>query len=166
MAYPPPGDPYSNQVPPQPYGKSPYGQAAPAFAGWGSRVGASLIDGLIVAPFSILANVLGTSTDAATGLPTVNALYYVFLLLSLAVTGYNRWFQAGKTGQSWGRKVVGVRLLGESTGQPIGAGLAFARDMAHLLDLCSCLIGYLWPLWDAKKQTFADKVCKTLVVKG
>ncbi|BEL08350.1 hypothetical protein Q0Z83_065410 [Actinoplanes sichuanensis] len=166
MTYPPPGDPYSGQVPPQPYGQSPYGQPAPAFAGWGSRVGAYLIDGLIVAPFSLLATLLGMSTDDVTGLQTPNALYYVFLLAGFVVSGYNRWFQAGKTGQSWGKKALNIRLLNEATGHPIGAGKAFLRDLAHILDGLACCIGYLWPLWDAKKQTFSDKVCSTLVVRS
>jgi hypothetical protein len=25
-------------------------------------------------------------------------------------------------------------------------------------------LGYLWPLWDAKRQTFADKICSTVVL--
>ncbi|GIE75156.1 hypothetical protein Aph02nite_11060 [Actinoplanes philippinensis] len=165
MAYPPPGDPYASQFPPPPYGQSPYGQPAP-YAGWGSRVGAYLIDSLCVAPFGILAAVFGSSVDPATGLPSFNASYFLFLILGFVVAGYNRWFQAGRTGQSWGRKALNIRLLNEATGGPIGAGGAFVRDLAHILDGLSCYIGFLWPLWDDKKQTFADKICNTLVVRS
>ena len=80
--------------------------------------------------------------------------------------GYNRWFQAGKTGQSWGKKVLGIRLVGEQTGQPIDAGMAFVRDLTHFIDGIICYIGFLFPLWDAKKQTLADKIIKTLVVRS
>ncbi|AGZ41717.1 RDD family protein [Actinoplanes friuliensis] len=143
------------------------GQAAPAvnYASWVQRVGGYLIDMLCVAPFSILAVTLGRDTDEATGLPTFNALYFVFVLLALVVSGYNRWFQAGKTGQSWGRKALGIRLVSEQTGQPIGAGMAFVRDLAHFIDSIICYIGWLFPLWDAKKQTIADKLIKTVVVR-
>jgi uncharacterized RDD family membrane protein YckC len=171
MTYPPSNDPYANQAPPPAsYGASqaPYGYGtapAVAYASWIQRVGAYLIDALCVAPFSILAVVLGRGTDEATGLPTFNALYWVFLVLSLVVSGYNRWYQAGKTGQSWGKKALGIRLVGEQTGQPIGAGLAFGRDIAHFVDAIICYIGFLFPLWDAKKQTLADKIVKTLVVR-
>lgn len=175
MTYPPSNDPYGNQGQPayggQPsYGQPSYGQPAyggapsVAYASWIQRVGASVIDALCVAPFSILAVVLGRGTDDATGLPTVNAFYYVFLLLALLVTAYNRWYQAGKTGQSWGKKALGIRLIGEQSGQPVGAGLAFGRDICHFVDSIICYIGYLFPLWDAKKQTIADKIVKTLVV--
>ncbi|HET6479196.1 MAG TPA: RDD family protein [Actinoplanes sp.] len=136
-----------------------YAAPAVAYASWIQRVGAYLIDGLCVAPFSILAAVLGRSDNG------VNAFYYVFIVLAVAVQGYNRWFQAGKTGQSWGKKALGIRLVGEQTGTPIGAGLAFLRDLAHIVDSIICYIGYLFPLWDAKKQTLADKIVKTVVVR-
>ena len=81
----------------------------------------------------------------------------------LGLTIWNRWIRAGRTGQSWGKKVVGIRLVREADGQPIGAGLAFVRDLAHVVDGFFYL-GYLWPLWDPKRQTFADKICSTVVL--
>ncbi|XVV13952.1 RDD family protein [Actinoplanes sp. CA-131856] len=136
-----------------------YAAPTTTYASWIQRVGAYLIDGLCVAPFSILGALLGMSDGK------INALYYVFALLGLAVTAYNRWFQGGKTGQSWGKKALGLRLVGEQTGQPIGAGLAFARDLAHFIDAIICYIGFLFPLWDAKRQTLADKIVKTVVIR-
>ncbi|RKR89510.1 putative RDD family membrane protein YckC [Micromonospora pisi] len=138
------------------------------FANWITRVGAYLVDSLIAAPFAILAAVLGgPGTDAETGLPTgPGPLYWVFIVLAIALSGYNRWFQAGKTGQSWGKKALGIRLVDEVSGQPIGAGKAFLRDLAHFIDSIICFIGFLFPLWDSKRQTLADKIVKTVVVKG
>jgi len=143
---------------------SAYPATATGYATWLQRVGGYLIDALCVAPFSILAALLGQSTDPTTGMPKLNAMYWIFGLLGLVVNAYNRWYQAGKTGQSWGRKALGIRLVGEQTGQPIGPGMAFVRDLAHIVDSLICFIGYLFPLWDAKKQTLADKIVKTLVV--
>jgi uncharacterized RDD family membrane protein YckC len=142
-----------------------YGAPAVNYAPWLSRVGNYLIDGLVTAPFALLAVLFGRGTDAETGLPTFNALYWVFVLLGIALSGYNRWYLGGKTGQSWGRKALGIRLVGEQTGQPIGVGMAFARDLAHIVDSIICNIGFLFPLWDAKKQTLADKIVKTVVVR-
>ena len=49
----------------------------------------------------------------------------------------------------------------------VGAGLSVGRYFVHVIDSVPCIpLGYLWPLWDAKKQTFADKVLGTLVIKG
>ncbi len=149
------------------YPQSQYGAPAPAtttHATWIHRVGAYLIDGLITAPFSLLAVVLGQDTDPVTRMPSFNAMYFIFLFLGLAVSGYNRWYLQGKTGQSWGKKIVGLKLVKESTGQPIGAGMAFVRDLLHIVDSI-CFIGFLFPLWDDKKQTISDKIVSTIVLK-
>ena len=138
-----------------------YGQAGTEYASWGTRVGAYLVDSVVALPFGALAVILGM--DFETG--AINLFYPIFFLLAIVVSGYNRWFLGGKTGQSWGRKALGIRLVGEQTGQPIGAGSAFVRDLAHFLDSISCYVGWLFPLWDAKKQTFADKVMNTIVVR-
>ena len=42
---------------------------------------------------------------------------------------------------------------------------AFIRDLVHILDGMA-YVGYLWPLWDEKKQTFADKIMRTIVVNA
>jgi len=88
----------------------------------------------------------------------------VGLLLMLGIQIWNRAFKQGRTGQSIGKKSMGIRLVDEHSGQPIGAGMAFVRDLAHTLDGFA-YIGYLWPLWDSKRQTFADMILGTVVVE-
>jgi uncharacterized RDD family membrane protein YckC len=44
--------------------------------------------------------------------------------------------------------------------------LAIGRSFVHIIDGIPCYLGYLWPLWDAKKQTFADKIMGTVVVNA
>jgi uncharacterized RDD family membrane protein YckC len=87
-------------------------------------------------------------------------------LISLAALGwglYNGYLQ-GESGQSTGKKMQNLRLLSEETGQPIGGGMGIARFFVHIIDAIPCYVGFLWPLWDAKKQTFADKILKTVVI--
>ena len=90
----------------------------------------------------------------------------VGLLLMLAAFGwlwYNRWLIAGRTGQSMGKRVVKTKLVAEVNGLPIGPVNAFLRDLLHILDGAAYL-GYLWPLWDTKRQTFSDMIMKTVVI--
>jgi uncharacterized RDD family membrane protein YckC len=133
-------------------------------ANWIQRVGAYLIDGLIqVIPVFILVlpyNLSATDGDPSAGLGVLAALGW---LLSLGIQVYNRWILQGQTGQSWGKKALNLRLVRMSDGQPVGPLMAFVRDICHLLDGI-CLIGYLWPLWDARRQTFADKIVSTVVL--
>jgi hypothetical protein len=152
-----PQPPYGSQ--PQPYGapQPGYGQPpAPAAGGyvadqpgyymgrtlanWPQRVGAYLIDYLIAAIPAFLAVILFSGTD-----PGETIL-------------------AGRTGQSWGKQVLNLRLVRMADGQPMGGGMAFVRDLAHILDALPCYIGYLFPLWDARRQTFADKIMSTVVL--
>ena len=124
-----------------------------AYANWGQRVGAYLID---YVPIFVLELIAVISRNAI--------IWFVFILASLGWWIYNRCIQAGRTGQSLGKKTLHLRLLSEKTGEPIGAGMAFARDICHILDSLACYIGWLFPLWDAKRQTFADKIIGTVVI--
>ena len=56
-------------------------------------------------------------------------------------------------------------LLREADGQPMGPGMCFVRQLVHVVDGLLCYVGFLWPLWDAKRQTFADKIMTTDVVE-
>jgi len=121
------------------------------YANWGQRVLAYLID---VAPIIILEIIFYR----------IFIIYLLILLASLGWTIYNRWYQGGTTGQSLGKKVLNIRLVSEETGQPIGMLMAFVRDICHIVDAIICYVGFLFPLWDAKRQTLADKIVRTVVV--
>jgi uncharacterized RDD family membrane protein YckC len=124
-----------------------------AYAEWPLRVMSALID--TVGPF-IVAGLLYAAS---------RALGAVVWLAAVAWGIYNAYL-GGQTGQSYGKKTVGTRLVLEATGQPVGGGLGIGRYFLHIVDSIPCYLGYLWPLWDSKKQTFADKLVKTLVVKA
>lgn len=64
----------------------------------------------------------------------------------------------GSSGQTPGKKALGVKVLKEATGQPLGFGMTFVRYLCRYLNGLLCGIGWLWPLWDDKSQTFADKL--------
>ena len=38
------------------------------------------------------------------------------------------------------------------------------RQLAHIVDAIICYIGFLFPLWDDKRQTLADKIMTTVCV--
>jgi uncharacterized RDD family membrane protein YckC len=124
---------------------------------------AALIDSaIVIAGFVVLViitAILGKIADALGALVLI-----VGYLGLLAFSIWNQIIVQGQTGQSIGKKQIGIKLISEQTGQPMGPLMCFVRQIAHFLDSI-CLIGYLWPLWDPKKQTFADKVMSTIVVK-
>jgi uncharacterized RDD family membrane protein YckC len=150
---------YGNMPPaPEQYGApAGYGppQGMPELAGWFTRVLGALLEYFL--PSVVLTAVFQSAMGREGNLPA-NALFLVYVL-------FLKW-QEGTTGQSWGKKIVGIRVLRERDGQVIGFGLAVARYLLHILDTLACFVGWLWPLWDQKKQTFADKIVSTVVIKG
>ena len=85
-------------------------------------------------------------------------------ILSLVFWIWNRVIQQGRTGQSVGKMAMKIVLVSSRTGNPVGAGTAFIREIAHIVDGFFYL-GYLWPLWDRRRQTLADKLVGTVVAK-
>ena len=146
------------------------------YATWGQRVRARLIDqgptylGLIIFYAGYLLSVIELSRSSGSTPDFVTAAVAMIIglsviLASLAWVAYNRWMIAGNTGQSLGKRMTKIRLIGEETNTPIGAKNAFIRDLVHILDALT-LVGYLCPLWDDKKKTFGDKIMKTIVVRA
>ena len=89
-------------------------------------------------------------------------------LLSIAAFAYaiyNIGYLGGKTGVTFGRKIAGTRLVSEATMQPIGTTNGIIRYFVHFLDAVICGIGFLFPLFTAKKQTIADMIMKTVVIQ-
>jgi len=129
------------------------GAPASQYSDWIHRVGAYLIETLppLIVFYIFIFAVGNTILD---------------IIVYLALLGYiiyNRWILGGQ-GQSIGKKVLGMMLVSEETGQPIGTLNAFLRDICHFVDGIICYVGYLFPLWDAKRQTIADKIMKTVVI--
>jgi uncharacterized RDD family membrane protein YckC len=136
-------------------------QQAPAYAGWWSRFGAMLLDGLIIGiPYGALVGIGG-----AVGGGAGSALVIVGVLVAFGL-GLYKLYKEGTTGQWIGKKACNIRLLREADGQPLGFGMSFVRYLAHFIDSFACYLGWLWPAWDAKKQTFADKIISSVVVKS
>lgn len=206
----PPSDPYGSNQPSDPnnpygnqpadgsygqqpaYGQDPYGNqqaysgvpAGVTFAHWGKRVGAYLIDQILmslaglplwIGYVMVIASAdTTTTTDPTTGMTTTSmegspsgasiALIALGALTTLAFFIWNYCIKQGKTGYTIGKGILGIKLVKADNGQPLGAGSAFVRQLAHIVDSIPCNIGYLWPLWDSKRQTFADKIMSTYVI--
>jgi uncharacterized RDD family membrane protein YckC len=146
------------------YGGPGYGQPALRgdYAEWGQRAVGGLID--YVAPFgaavivNIILGVIGSNGGGA-------FFALIGFLLYLGAIGFVLWnsYQGGETGQTIGRKYAKVKLIKEDTGQPIGGGMGVLRYIVHAIEFG---IGWFAPLFTPKKQTFADMVLGTVVVKA
>ncbi len=193
---PPPGQGSTPPPPPPPGaaaatapGHPSYGYAAPPVgaerAGFGIRLGGYLLDGLLygllIAVFVVPGIIVGFAAfDGCTWnenteeiLCPAGAPDGALIAAGIAIAVLGWLFVAfiylralGKTGQTWGRRIVGIKVIGETTGEPIGFGRALGRQLfASFISGQILYLGYLWMLWDDKKQTWHDKVVGSIVVE-
>jgi len=148
---------------------------------WATRVSAWLIDFI---PLAILEGIgwgllVGTRETAcitdtseydlgdfcATGASTLGQVAVgVTAILALVYWIWNLGYRQGTTGSSIGKSIMKFKIVSEKTWQPIGFGLSVVRQLAHFVDAVICYIGFLFPLWDAKRQSLADKIMTTVCV--
>ena len=155
---------FSPAPPPPIYGAAPAGGAPVGqLAEWAQRVLGWLVDIVPIVAIWIVGWIVAIIIGQVSGI--LAGLFLV--LVYLVVLGY--WIlqlvKQGNTGQTIGKKIIGLKVVAEATGQPIGPGLSIVRAIAHFVDGIILDIGFLFPLWDPKKQTLADKIMSTVVVK-
>ena len=114
------------------------------------RAGAYIVDLILV---GIVAVILYLILDV-TG-------YLIAIALSIA---YFIYFEGSASGQTIGKRVLGIRVVDYGSGGPLGYGKAFLRYIGRLASGAICYLGYLWSIWDKEKQTWHDKIANTVVV--
>jgi uncharacterized RDD family membrane protein YckC len=142
------------QAPPGPPAGGPSGPRA----GFWIRLGAALLDGLIISiPALILILILA---QISTGLAVLGYIVWVGVAI-----WYPIYFEGGPTGATPGKRVCGIRVYDINGAPQIGYGRAFVRWLikSFISGSLFCL-GYLWMLWDREKQTWHDKIANTVVV--
>lgn len=140
-------------------------------ADMGSRLGAFLLDGLVVgaAVYTpiVLAFFLAAVLDAMLG--RIGAGMGVILMLAGVVAGVAGgivllWLGEGRTGQSYGKHIMGIATVGVHTGRPIGVWPAIGRGFIRGLGMYVLFLGVLWGLWDPQRQGWHDKAVSSLVI--
>jgi uncharacterized RDD family membrane protein YckC len=185
----PPPPPLGGEYPPPPASAGGYAPPPPgpairslpnqAYTPWLTRVGAYLIDTLpfaviLGAGWLILQNSVNTACLTATTRYDVDqictiaystlgmAVMWGAVLVGLVYLVWNYGYRQGTTGSSIGKSVLKFKVVSENTGQPLGFGLSVLRQITHVVDAVPFYIGYLFPLWTAKRQTLADKIMATV----
>lgn len=145
--YPPPPPPAYPPPPPPGPAAGPSGPRA----NFGTRLAAVLIDGVLLALVGLVLTAVASEAFAQA----------VNLLLGLAYYGY---LEGSPSGQTVGKRAMNIRVIDFATGGAIGPGRAIIRYVARILSALPCLLGFLWMLWDAEKQTWHDKLATAVVV--
>lgn len=141
-------------------------------ASFGQRLGALLIDALIVGVGGLILffviGAIGTAL-ASTGstilaiIGSIIGLIAVLILIA-APLAYFSYLEGQPSGQTLGKQVLNIRVVDFATGGPITVNRALLRNLMRYVSGAVFYLGYLWMLWDPQEQTWHDKVVETTVV--
>ena|SRR5689334_19699993 len=132
-------------------------------AGWWSRVGAVLIDVIVltIAAF-VLGVVIGFFTEGGT-----NAADVLVAVITFGFVLYAPLMLAFHDGQTLGKQALGIAVINED-GDQIGFGRALWRELFSRWLLAITIIGGildpLWPLWDRENRALHDFMAATRVI--
>lgn len=178
--YAPPA--YRPGSPPYGYGygyptaRGPFDGFGRPMAGWWQRVGAFLLDSLIVGvPGVIIVAIVGAATSTKvtnqlTGTTTsrVGAAFWVVWSIVLGAQILYFAILDGQN-QTVGKRAVGIAVRHHTTGQPIGFGRALGRWLIYwvlwYVFFIPGLLNALSPLWDSKCQAWHDHAVGSFVVR-
>ncbi|MDQ2784781.1 MAG: RDD family protein [Chloroflexota bacterium] len=177
----PPYQQYQAPLPGQPGYQWGAGVPAYPFASFWARLGASLLDGLIVGAIIAIPIILGialiknsTTTDTFDNTTTVTnsgtlAIGIVIMVIGWILAVLYEPLMTGRSGvhngQTLGMQIAGIRITNLQVG-PISKGQAWGRYLfKSFISGLVFYLGYLWMLWDTNKQTWHDKVANTLVLR-
>jgi uncharacterized RDD family membrane protein YckC len=140
-----------------------------------------VLDGLVIGvPFFIIqiivsshfshVHTITTATSVTTTETTSGAAAAVLYLSFLAVSGlYFTLFNGRGRGQTPGNRAPRIAVRDVNTGETIGARRGFVRwlvrTLLYIAFVLPGIVNDLFPLWDARRQTLADKAARSVMIR-
>ena len=144
--------------------------SAPALAGFGIRVGAYMIDTIVVRFIWLIAavgithksvtEVLEVFTDITSGQPLDKIAYFILIAIDIAYFT----FTTGRWGQTIGKAILGLKVQ-RTDGSPVSYLRSLARSAASYLSGMALGIGFLMIAFSPQKRGLHDLICDTRVLK-
>lgn len=146
-------------------------------SGFARRFVAAIVDGLLLATFSLVVTVVTTLTLGAplpqakeigpdllvAGLLDRNPMAVGALGLFAGLTILYELYCAGIAGQTLGMKLARIRLIA-GRGRPPGAVRGFVRVMALAVSVLPGGLGWLWAVFDREHRALHDHLAGTYVI--
>jgi len=146
------------------------------YAGFWVRLGASLIDGIILGSIvwiiihAFAAQGLGynmasfcrSSGDVIFSYSFISApvIWSISWLIKIAYfAGFWKW-----RGQTPGKMVMGIKVI-RTDSSPVSWPHALLRYLGYMVSTMILFIGFIWIAFDGRKQGIHDKIADTYVVK-
>ncbi len=128
------------------------------YAGGGARLLAAIIDNIILV---LVGFVLGFVIGMVMG----KSGQILSTILSLVISIYYWVFYQASSGQTLGKKAMGIKVVDMAGNKPSAMTFFLREIIGKLVSAIILFIGYLMILWDGKKQGLHDKIAGTVVVR-
>lgn len=152
------------------------GSSTYQLADFGTRLIAFIIDQIVI---GILGGIVGFIYGSIRPMPMSRDYYYyssyindyqswfgiVSIISIILVLVYYIYYFTKKDGQTPGKSAMGIRVI-KTYGNDLGAWDAIWRNIiGYAISSLVILLGFIWSLFDDKRQTWHDKMASTVVVK-
>ncbi|WP_424137509.1 RDD family protein [Roseomonas chloroacetimidivorans] len=134
-------------------------QRGTELAGFGVRLVAQLLDAAWMLPVGVLLAMIGEFVQGGRGL-SPGANFFLQLISALLVILF--WASREATP---GKMLMRLRIVDADTGRTPALPQLVARYVGYVLSGICLGLGYLWVLWDPRRQGWHDKIARTLVVR-
>lgn len=135
------------------------------YAGFWIRVGAGLIDTLLLAAITLplLVSIYGWAYfgEETTFFAGPADFLISWILPALAVIAF--WLTRQATP---GKMLLSLRVVDATTGNTLSVGQSLGRYLGYYVSTIPLLIGLIWVAFDSKKQGWHDKLAGTVVVRA
>jgi len=133
------------------------------YVGFWPRVGAAIIDSLLVAAicWPLLTYVYGTGYWTDTSLVRGPADFFInWVFPAVAVVLFWVYRQATP-----GKMAISARIVDAKTGEPATTRQLIGRYLAYYVSIIPFCLGLIWVAFDPRKQGWHDKLAGTVVVR-
>ena len=138
------------------------------YAGFWIRVGAAIIDGVILFVPSVILNFLygflGSAFESDDFSPIAALLIAMLYIIQIAIPMSYETFFLGRYGQTPGKMVCGIKVV-RADGTPITYLRAFGRYWAKRLSYLVCFVGVIIVGFDEEKRALHDHICDTRAIR-
>lgn len=133
-------------------------------AGYGARIGAQLIDLLIIGVVYIIVGVIFAFSAVVVGQGIAQLI--IMLFMTFAIFAYFIIFEAWWNGQTPGKKALGIRVVHQD-GTPMSWRASFMRNILRIADFLPGFygLGFVTMFLNERSQRLGDLIAGTLVVQ-
>jgi uncharacterized RDD family membrane protein YckC len=97
------------------------------------------------------------------GIPDGRFIVFYYAMTVFVNMIYFTWFH-GATGQTPGKILLNLRVV-QTMGDPMTFGVAFLRWVGCIISAAGICMGFIWVIFDRKKQGWHDKIAGTVVIR-